>query len=111
VTDNEDIRHGHDGNTPHDNGDASHGNGNATAFKVTVVYNGMTRPFEVRGRDSVKSLLDRAIAAFGNLPSPHTLSLFSASGAELSDTLTLSAAGVRPRDQLLLRPSTVKGGC
>jgi multidrug resistance efflux pump len=78
-------------------------------FEVTVNYNGVVKRFEIRRNELVKTLLDQALAAFGPLPSPHTLSLFKG-GDELQDGRTLDAAGVKPHDALLLRPSHVKGG-
>jgi hypothetical protein len=57
----------------------------------------------------VKQLLDKAIAAFGPLPNPHTLAIYK-DGQELADSLTIKQAGIKPHDVLLLRPSTVKGG-
>jgi len=77
-------------------------------FKVKVLYNGVDKTFEVRPEETVKHLLDQAISAFG-AANPHTLSLYK-DGAELVDGQTLKEAGVKPEDQLLLRPSKVKGG-
>jgi hypothetical protein len=57
----------------------------------------------------VKHLLDQAIRAFGQLPQPHTLSLYK-DGKELADNQTIKEAGIKACDVLLLRPSTVKGG-
>jgi hypothetical protein len=79
-------------------------------FEVTVLYNGIKKPFEVRREELVKALLDRAIKEFGPIPNPHTLSLFTEAGVELDDAKTIEAAGVKPHEVLLLRPSTVKGG-
>jgi hypothetical protein len=77
-------------------------------FKVKVLYNGVDKIFEVRPKETVKYLLDEAIRVFG-AANPHTLSLYKG-GAELADGQTLKEAGVKPDDQLLLRPSKVKGG-
>jgi chromosome segregation ATPase len=77
-------------------------------FTVKVLYNGVVKTFEVRAEETVKHLLDEAIRAFGAV-NPHTLSLYK-EGKELADEQTLKAAGVEPNDQLLLRPSAVKGG-
>ena len=79
------------------------------AFAVEILYDGVKKKFEVRAEETVKALLDKAIAAFGPLPNPHTLALYKG-GDELSDTQTLKEAGVKPKDILLLRPSKVKGG-
>jgi hypothetical protein len=78
-------------------------------FEVSVTYNGVKKPFEVRRNELVKTLLDKAIKEFGSPPNPHTLSLFKGT-EELQDGKTLEASGVKPHDMLLLRPSTVKGG-
>lgn len=79
-------------------------------FKVTVLYNGLERENPAEADELVKTLLARAVAAFGSPPNPHTLSLFTVGGEELDDNKTLRAAGVRPCEKLLLRPSKVKGG-
>jgi hypothetical protein len=78
-------------------------------FPVEIVYDGVKKKFEVRLEETVKRLLDQAIAAFGPLPNPHTLSLYK-DGKELTDSQTIKEAGIKPCDVLLLRPSTVKGG-
>jgi hypothetical protein len=78
-------------------------------FIVEILYDGVKKKFDVRADERVKALLDKALAAFGPLPNPHTLSLYKG-GDELSDSQTLKDAGVKPHDVLLLRPSKVKGG-
>jgi hypothetical protein len=78
-------------------------------FRVEVLYDGVKKPFEVRPIEAVKTLLDKAVAAFGPLQNPHLLGLFKG-GAELPDTSSLKDAGVKPHDVLLLRPSQVRGG-
>jgi hypothetical protein len=79
-------------------------------FEVTVIYNGMTKKFEVRRGEPVQRLLDQARAAFGPINNPHLLGLFTKDGVELKDDQTIEAAGVKPHDVLLLRPSSVRGG-
>ena len=79
-------------------------------FKVDVLYNGVAKHFEVRPQELVKALLEQAIKKFGPIPNAHTLSLYNAGGQELDDNQTIAAAGVKAGDQLLLRPSQVKGG-
>ena len=69
----------------------------------------MAKPFEVRHDELVKTLLDKALAAFAPIPNPHTLSLYKGAD-ELEDGKTLEQSGVKRRDKLLLRPSKVKGG-
>src|SRR5436190_767172 len=76
-------------------------------FTVEILYDGIKKKFEVRAEETVKALLDKALAAFGPLPNPHTLSLYKG-GEELSDSQILKQAGVKPHDTLLLRPSKVK---
>ena len=82
---------------------------NPRVFTVEVLYDGVKKPFKVRIEETVKHLLDQTIRAFGQLPNPHTLSLYK-DGKELADTQTIKEAGVEPCDDLLLRPSKVKGG-
>ena len=81
----------------------------AHEFKVSVLYNGLDKKFEVRRDELVKALLDKAIKEF-NATNPHTLSLYNEGGVELDDGQTLKQAGVKPHETLLLRPSKVKGG-
>jgi hypothetical protein len=78
---------------------------------VGVEYNGLRRDFEISPEATVKVLLDRAISAFGNLPQPHTLALWTAKGVELTaEQQTLKEAHVKNGDALILRPSAVRGG-
>jgi|SRR6185437_16699135 len=79
-------------------------------FEVTVIYNGVPKKFEVRRNELVQRLLDQARQAFGPIPQPHLLGLFTTAGVELNDKQTIEAAGVKPNEQLLLRPSSVRGG-
>lgn len=85
-------------------------NGRDKPFDVTVVYNGLPRPLEVSKDELVGSMLAKALAAFGNLPAPHTLGLYDAEGRELPDSQSVKDAKVKKGDRLLLRPSTVKAG-
>jgi len=79
--------------------------------EVTLIFNGEGKKFRYDGNETVKTLLDQAIAAFGVTVNPHTMALYLAGGAELKDEgSTLRAAGVRAGDELYLRPSEVKGG-
>jgi hypothetical protein len=78
--------------------------------EVTVIYNGVPKKFEVRVDELVQKLLDEARRAFGPIPQPHLLALFTTAGAELSDSQTIKAAGVKPNEELLFRPSSVRGG-
>ena len=83
---------------------------NPDQFKVTVIYNGVPKPFEVRRDELVKRLLDQAKQAFGPINNAHLLGLFNKAGVELKDDQTIEAAEVKPDDKLLLRPSSVRGG-
>ena len=90
--------------------DDEHGGGRDKPFEVTVVYNGLTKPIEVSKEEQISSALAKAIAAFGNLPAPHTLALYNDEGRELPDGESVKDAKVKKGDRLLLRPSTVKAG-
>jgi hypothetical protein len=79
-------------------------------FEVTVVYNGVKKPFEVCRDELVRTLLNEAISKFGPLANPHLLGLFTKAGAELRDDESIEMAGVKPHEELLLRPSSVRGG-
>ena len=80
-------------------------------FDVTVIYNGVPKDIKVRHEETIKQVLDRAVAAFQPLPQPHTMSLFTAAGQELTnESQTVDEAGIHEHDKLLLRPGTVKGG-
>ena len=75
-----------------------------------MLYNGVPKKFEVRRDELVQRLLEQARQAFGPINNPHLLGLFTKEGAELKDDQTIEAAGVKPNEVLLLRPSTVRGG-
>jgi hypothetical protein len=90
--------------------DQEHGGGREKAFEIEVVYNGLAKPLEVSKDDLISSLLQNAIAAFGNLPAPHTLALYDVDGEELQDGNTVHNSKIKKGDRLLLRPSTVKAG-
>lgn len=82
----------------------------ATHVEVSVTYGGLTKTFTVTPDQTVQSLLELALNAFGVHNNRHTQSLYSSGGAELSDGQSLEAAGIKSGDLLLLRPSQVKGG-
>jgi hypothetical protein len=79
-------------------------------FEVTVLYNGVPKKFEARRDELVQHLLNQARQAFGPISNPHLLGLFTKAGVELKDDQTIEAAGVKPHEVLLLRPSSVRGG-
>lgn len=81
------------------------------SLQLTIVNNGISKQIEIDREATVKALLDRAIALFGNIPQPHTQSLWTEKGVELTnENETLKAAHVKDGDTLLLRPGAVKGG-
>lgn len=73
---------------------------------VTIIYNGVPKPFEVEPRAAVQSLLARAIAAFGS----HELVLGWPDGREVDMSGSIAHAGIIDGTQLLLRPDKVRGG-
>lgn len=73
-------------------------------FKLTVIYNGVDKEFAVKPAESVKQLFDQAVMAFGITGNLHTLSLYTPGGQELTDALSIKDAGIKPKDELLLRP-------
>jgi len=79
-------------------------------FAVEIAYNGVAKKFEVERHELVGTLLRHAIAAFGIVQNPHLLGLFRMDGTELQDNQTLEAAGLKPCEEVLLRPSAVRGG-
>jgi hypothetical protein len=78
-------------------------------FPITISYNGESRSFQVLPQETVRQILDRAIAEFGPLPNPHMLALFKGA-AELQDNQTVHEVGIHPHDELVLRQSAVRGG-
>ena len=87
-----------------------HGGGRDKPFDVQVVYNGLVKQLAVSKDELIRDVLAQAIAAFGNLPAPHTLELYDANGNELQDGTTVHDDKIKKGDRLLLRPSTVKAG-
>lgn len=80
-------------------------------IQVGILYNGLEKKIGADPQQPVRALLEKAIAAFGNLPNPHTLALYTKKGAELTnEKQTIREAGIKNGDELLLRPSAVKGG-
>jgi hypothetical protein len=91
--------------------DDEHGGGRDKPFEIEVVYNGLPKSLEVTKDELISSVLQKAIAAFGNLPQPHTLALYDNAGNELkNEQQTVHEAKIKKGDRLLLRPSTVKAG-
>jgi hypothetical protein len=88
-----------------------HGHDEKHELDLSIQYNGLTKQIEISRDATVKTLLERSIAAFGNLPNAHTLALWTNGGVELTnEQQTLKEAKLKNQDELLLRPSAVKGG-
>lgn len=79
-------------------------------FEVKIDYNGLIKELTVEPQEKVQALLERAENEFKITQNRHTLALFNTLGVELNDTLSLKEAGVKKGDELLLRPSRIKGG-
>jgi hypothetical protein len=79
-------------------------------FQVKIDYNGLVKQLSINPHERVQSVLDRAENEFQITQNRHTLALFNASGAEVTDTQSVEEAGIKPGDELLLRPSRIKGG-
>jgi hypothetical protein len=82
-------------------------------LKVRVVYNGVTEKVAFEFSQTLGALRENAIKAFGNVPQPHLLSLFTTAGVEFGpnrDQETIAEAGIKKNEELLLRPGIVRGG-
>src|SRR5439155_6589641 len=79
-------------------------------FVVEIVYNGVTKPLEVKPEEQVTALLHKAIAAFGITQNAHLLSLFRQDGTAVPENESIERAGLKSSELLLLRPNAVKGG-
>lgn len=82
----------------------------ATHIEVVVSYAGLSKSFTVTPHQTVQSVLELSLNAFGIHSNRHIQSLYTAQGAELADAQSLEAAGIKEGAHLLLRPSQVKGG-
>lgn len=79
-------------------------------FVVDVVYNGIGKPLQVEPEERVAAVLQRAITLFGVTQNPHLLSLFRLDGTVVGENESVEKAGLKPGQELLLRPNAVKGG-
>jgi hypothetical protein len=79
-------------------------------FAVDVVYNGVSKSLQVNPEERVTALIQRAIALFGVTQNAHLLSLFREDGTVVDESQSVEQAGLRPGQELLLRPNVVKGG-
>ena len=58
----------------------------------------------------MKAILERALNAFRIQANRHIMALFTEAGVELPDNSSAQAAGIKPGEILILRPSNVRGG-
>ena len=80
-------------------------------FAVFVLYNGIKRTFNVVSTETVQALLNAALREFGITVAPHTYALYAVgSSTELPTNSSLKDAGVKPDEELILRPRAVAGG-
>lgn len=79
-------------------------------FVVDIVYNGVTKPFQMQPEERVTALLSQAIASFGIAQNQHLFSLFREDGTAVPENASAEQAGLKPNEVLLLRPNAVKGG-
>jgi hypothetical protein len=82
----------------------------AVELQVNILYNGVTRPLEVRDHERIADVLQHAIHLFGITQGPHLLSLFRVDGTKLEEQLTVEQAHIHTGEELVLRPDVVKGG-
>jgi hypothetical protein len=81
--------------------------------KVEVIYNGVKKKVQFEFSETMGVLRERAIKEYGNVPTPHLLSLFTTAGVEFGpdqDQKTIREAGIKKNEELLLRPGVVRGG-
>ena len=92
------------------NGD-HHDDGRSNSFEIIILYNGLEKPLTVSKSDLISDVLKRAIELFGVPANPaHMLGLFTTDKGELELTQTVKEAGIKKREKVLLRPSTVRAG-
>jgi len=82
----------------------------ATRTAVLVFYGGTSELIDYTPHEQVAALLARAEDVFHITANRHLMALFSETGRELPDHVSVEDAGVKPGDTLILRQSTVKGG-
>ena len=82
----------------------------ALKYEVSIIYNGVTRVLEVDSHERTQAVLARAVALFGVQQGGHLLSLFTLNNVEIPDNESVEQAHITPGEQLLLRPSRVRGG-
>jgi hypothetical protein len=79
-------------------------------WHLVVGYQGSEKIFDYNPDWTVKTIRERAILAFRLTQCQVPLSLFSLSGAELSDAASTEAAGINAGDHLVLGPSKTNSG-
>ena len=80
-------------------------------FTIEVIYNGVTKPLEVRSHETVHAALEHALDIFQIRDQRHIFALYREDGSEVTpEDVTLESAGIKAGTELALRPSRVKGG-
>ena len=80
-------------------------------IEIQIIYNGLTKEFEVQPHEQLTAVVARAAHIFGITQNVHTLALFRTDGTEIVPLeQSVAAAGIKPHELLALRPSTVRGG-
>jgi hypothetical protein len=77
---------------------------------VIVIHNGEDKEFSYSKDELVGTLRELALTAFSVVNGPHLFGLFTESNEELPDDTSLHDAKVHPKERLVLRQSTVRGG-
>jgi hypothetical protein len=81
------------------------------SITVDVVYNGVTKVFEFQPQQTVQSVLEQAMNAFGIRDQRHLQALFREDNTEVTpENVSLKDAGIVEGTVLAPRPSRVKGG-
>jgi hypothetical protein len=79
-------------------------------LNITVLYAGLTTQLTITLQQALQAVLQQALNAFDIQANRHLLSLYTADGVELADAQHVAEVGIKNGDQLLLRPSQVRGG-
>jgi hypothetical protein len=76
---------------------------------VTVVFNGRVISAKYQPHQAAQALLAHVFAEFGITTGREELGLYAPAG-EVTPGASVAERGVRPGDQLILRPRIVRGG-
>lgn len=75
---------------------------------INVTYKDHDEPLAYHAHERVRAVIDDAIVRFNISTSETRLALFTVSGEELDESLSLHDAGVGPGDHLTLRVKTIE---